>query len=314
VRPLDVLLALSVPALWGLGFTFAKAALSEFPPILLMAMRFTLAALVLVWFVRPPWHLMRHLFWISLVGSTIQYSLTFSGLAHLHASTAILVVQLEVPFGALMAFLLLGERLGAARALGMALAFAGVALIAGQPRLEGDLIPLLMVVAGACTWAVAQVMVKRLGRVGGFTLIAWVAVLAAPQLYVASWIFEDGQLAAVRDAGWVGWGAVVYMGMIMTAVGYGIWYHVLTRHDVNQVMPFLLLLPVTAVAGGVVLLGETLTPWTLAGGAIVITGVAVIITRPSPGRLEQPPLPVLETGAAAPEAADAPPRTPRPDT
>ncbi len=62
----------------------------------------------------------------------------------------------------------------------------------------------------------------------------------------------------------------------MTALGYGIWYRLLGRHDINQVMPFLLLLPVTAVSGAVLFLGETLTAHTVAGGALAIGGVAII--------------------------------------
>ena len=62
----------------------------------------------------------------------------------------------------------------------------------------------------------------------------------------------------------------------MTALGYALWYRLLAQYDVNQVMPFLLLLPVTAVAGGILFLGETLTLTTLAGGVLAVGGVAII--------------------------------------
>ncbi len=277
VKPLDILLAISVPVIWGLGITFAKAALGQFPPILLMTLRFALTALVLVWFVKPPWPLMGRIFVITAIGATLQYSLTFTGLRDLDVSTAALVVQLEVPFGALLAVAFLKEHLGWRRAIGMALAFVGVVLIAGAPKVQANLTPLFMVVGGALTWAVAQVMIKTLGRVGGFTLIAWTAVFAAPQLLVSSLVFESGHMAAIYAADWVVWGAVVYLGLIMTALGYAIWYHLLGKFQVNQVMPFLLLLPVAAVLGGVFILGEELTLPIAAGGAVVIAGVAIII-------------------------------------
>ncbi len=62
----------------------------------------------------------------------------------------------------------------------------------------------------------------------------------------------------------------------MTALGYGIWYHLLGKYSVNQVMPFLLLLPVVTVLGGVALLGENLTLRIMVGGAMAIIGVAII--------------------------------------
>lgn len=282
MRPLDLLLALSVPLIWGLGFTFAKAAVSEFPPILLMALRFAVTALALVWFVKRPPGIMARLFVIALVSAAVQYSLTFYGLKLLDASTAILVVQTEVPFCALLAALFLGERLTPKKLLGMAVAFAGVALIAGEPRLDDNWDGIFLVLGGAFTWAVGQVMIRHLGQIGGFALIAWVAVFAAPQLMVASLVIESGHLAVMRDASWVVWSTIVYLGLVMTALGYGIWYHLLGRYEVNMVAPFLLLLPVVTVAGSVTLLGETLTVWLAAGGALVIAGVGIIVVERRP--------------------------------
>lgn len=69
MKPRDILLAMSVPLIWGLGFTFTKAALGQFPPLLLMALCFTLTALVLVWFVRPPFGMMRRNAVAGLVGA-----------------------------------------------------------------------------------------------------------------------------------------------------------------------------------------------------------------------------------------------------
>jgi len=281
VKPIDILLALCVPILWGLGFTLAKVAFVyvDFPPILLMAFRFTVTALALVWFVRPPWGLMHRIFWISVISATIQYSLTFTGLDGIDASLAVIVVQLEAPFLALFAVVFLREHLGWRRAIGMAMAFAGVMLIAGQPDVQGELLSVLLVAGGACVWAGGQIMIKGLGgKVSGFTLIAWVAVFAAPQLFLSSWLFEDGQWQAIQNAGWIGWGVVIYMGLIMTALGYAIWYRLLGLYNVNQVMPFLLLLPVMSIAGSMLLLGERLSQMEVLGSIVVIAGVAIITT------------------------------------
>jgi O-acetylserine/cysteine efflux transporter len=272
-------MALAVPMIWGMGFTFAKPVVEHFPPILLMALRFTVTALVLVWFVKPPWHLMRDIFFIALISAAVQYGLTFNGLRLLDASTAVLVIQLEVPFCTLLAIFFLKEQTSLRKWLGMAIAFGGVALIAGEPRLAGNHTGILLTIGGAFTWAVGQVMIRRLGQVGGFTLIAWVAVFATPQLFVASALFEDNQIEAIRSAGWMVGGTVVYLGIVMTAVGYGFWYHLLGKYPVAQVAPFLLLLPIFTVIASILLLGETLTPWLLAGGAVVIVGIAVIVIK-----------------------------------
>ncbi|MCH8036009.1 MAG: EamA family transporter [Proteobacteria bacterium] len=279
LRPQDILMGLAVPLIWGLGVVFAKAAIEHFPPVLLMALRFTLTALVLVWFVKPPWRLMGQLFAIALVSAAVQYSLTFNGLRGVDASTAVLVLQLEVPILILLSAVLLKERPGWRRWLGIAIAFTGVAFIAGEPRLGAAWDSLALLLGGAFTWALGQIMVRRLGEVGGLTMVAWVAVFAAPQLFVFSLVLEDDHLAHLAAAGWVVWGTVLYMGIVMTALGYGMWYSLVGRFPLARVGPFLLLMPVFSVLGGVTLLDESLTLRVALGGAIVIVGVAVILVR-----------------------------------
>lgn len=276
MRPVDVGLAVLVAVIWGMGFVVAKAAMSHFSPILLMALRFNLTALCLVWLYRPSRELFWPLLWISLVSAALQYSLTFNGVRGIDASTAALLVQLEVPFGLLLAWLVLGDRITRRQALGVVVAFGGAVLIVGEPRLSGDLVYAFMVIGGAFTWAVGQIMIKRLGNLGGFRLISAVSIFATPQLYLASWLFEDGQLAQIESAPAGAWGAVIYLGLVMTALAYALWYRLLGLYNVNQVMPFLLLLPVTSVIGGIVFLGESLTPKIALGGALAICGVALI--------------------------------------
>lgn len=280
-----LLMALAVPIIWGMGLVFAKAAIGHFPPILLTAFRFAVTALALVWFVKPPWPLMRPIIAISFVSAAIQYSLTFTGLKYLDASITVLIIQLEVPILVLLGALLLRERPGLQKLLGIALSVCGVILITGDPSLGDDYLAIVMVLGGVLTWALGQVMVRKLGNVGSFTLIAWVAVFATPQLFLASWLFETDQIRLIREADWVVWGTVVYLGLVMTALGYGIWYHLLGNYPVSQAGPFLLLIPVTTVAGGVLFLGETLTLMVALGGGVVIAGVAVIMferRRPAP--------------------------------
>jgi len=277
-------MALSVPVIWGLGFTLAKVAfvLSDFPPILLIAFRFALTTLVLLWFVKPPVGFMHRIFWISVVSATIQYALTFTGLDGLNASTAIIVVQLEFPFMVIMAAVVFKDHLSWLQIAGIALAFSGIIMIAGQPQLQDDLLPVFLVIGGAFTWAVGQIMIKKLGgQVGGFTLIAWVAAFATPQLFLASWLFEEGQIQAIRTMNWIGWAVVVYLGLVMTALGYSIWYHLLGKFRISQVGPFLLLLPVTSIAGSVLLLDEQLSKIEFVGAIIVISSVWIITRRTS---------------------------------
>ena len=274
----ELLLAASVPLLWGIGFTFAKAGLNEFPPLFLMGLRFTLAALTLVWFVPIPRGQLKQIFWISLVGSTLQYGMTFTGLSMLDASLAIIIIHLEVPFSVLLAAIVLKDKPGIQRILGMLISFAGIVLIAGQPSLSEQLPAILLTAAGAMTWAVGQIMVKRLENPpSGFALTAWIGVFSGPQMILGSFIFEDSQLESLANASWIGWGVILYLALIMTVLGYGIWYHVLSRNHVSKVMPVMLLLPVFTIASSMLFLGEEPSPMIFIGAAVVIGGVSMIV-------------------------------------
>jgi O-acetylserine/cysteine efflux transporter len=281
MKPVDILIAISVAVIWGMGFVIAKAGMAHFSPILLMALRFSLTAACLLCFFRPPPGILKQIFWISLISAALQYSLTFNGLRGIDASTAALLVQLEVPFGLIMAWLVFGDRIRPLQALGILVSFGGAVLIIGEPRLAGDLIYAFMVIGGAFTWAVGQIMIKKLGNIGGFRLLTGVALFAAPQLFIASWLFEQGQLEQITTASISAWGAVIYLALVMTALGYGLWYRLLGHYSINQVMPFLLLLPVTSVFGGIFFLGESLTIKIALGGFLAVIGVAMITIQRS---------------------------------
>ena len=279
----ELLFAASVPLLWGIGFTFAKAGLNEFPPLFLMGLRFSLASLALVWFVPIPRGHLKQIFWISFVGSTLQYGMTFTGLSMLDASLAIIIIHLEVPFSVLLAAIVLKDNPGIQRILGMLISFAGIVLIAGQPSLSGQLRAILLTAAGAMLWAVGQVMVKRLENPpSGFALTAWIGVFSGPQMILGSFIFEEAQLESLANASWIGWVVLLYLALIMTVLGYGIWYRVLSRNPVSKVMPVMLLLPVFTIVSSMLFLGEQPSLIIFIGGAVVIGGVSLIVLTKDP--------------------------------
>ena len=274
--PKQTIMALFVPLLWGLGFVFAKGAINHFPPILLMAFRFSLTALVLVWFTPLPFGKFFQLFKIAIVAAAIQYSLTFTGVEGLEAGLASIIVQLEVPFLVILGALLLREKPGYKKWIGIAISFVGVATMSQQDELSGSFISIALVLGGCFAWALGQVMIRKLKDVSGMQVTAWIAVFAAPQLFFMSAIFEDGQVEAIRNANPLVWWTVLYLGLIMTCLGYYFWNTLIRHHDVSKVAPFLLLLPVFSVLGGNVFLGETITIEKFHGGAMILLGIGVI--------------------------------------
>ena len=194
MKLIHIMMAIFVPFIWGSGFVVAKGAISEFPPILLMAFRFLVTSLILVWFVKPPIGSLRALFQIAIVASAIQYSLTFSGLKGLDAGFAALIVQLEVPFLVILGVILLGERPRINKWIGIIIAFSGVGLLVGKVEFGNAWLSVLLVVLGAFTWAIGQILVRKLKNIDGLTTTAWIAIFATPQLFLMSLFFENNYI------------------------------------------------------------------------------------------------------------------------
>jgi O-acetylserine/cysteine efflux transporter len=264
---------------WGLNFPVVKAGLAVMPPFTFVMLRFIAVALILAPFVkrpRRPWALLG----LSVTLGAAHFSLMFTGMRSIDAATASIAVQLQVPFAAILAALFFKDKLGWRRLSGMAIAFAGVGLIAGEPRFQGGLGPLLLVLAAACVWAFANIQIKKLGDdVGVWPLNGWISLMAVPQTALLSALTEKDQFAAIYAGGWELAAWIAYQALLVTVFGYGVWYSCMRRYSVNQVMPFTLLVPVFGVLSGVVFYDDRLTLPMLIGGVGTILGVAIITIR-----------------------------------
>ena len=274
----DILIAISVPILLGFGFVIAKPAMEYFPPYLLMGMRFTIPALILVWWFPIPKGLFLDLFKVSFIGNTLQYGLTYNGLNIIDASSAVLLIQLEVPFGILIAFFLLKEIPSIKNIIGLVIAFFGVFILTGAPNLEGKYFGVLLTLSGAFTWSLGAVMAKPLSKkIGALALMTWLAVFSGPMLILISTIVNGNPIQYILIANFNSWLTVLYLGFFMQPAAYGAWYYVLSKYPVNKVMPVLLLLPITGLITAIFLLGEDPPKQVFLGGTVIVFGVGMIL-------------------------------------
>ena len=279
IGPLHAAVLVFVMFLWGMNFAVAKIGLEQLPPILMVAVRWGLLGLMLAPLVPPPTGRWREVFLVSVTLGLLHFSIMFWGLRTLDAATAAIAIQLQVPFAALLAAALFKDRLGWWRAGGMVIAFAGVTIIAGEPKLDGQYLALAMVIFAACLWSIGNIQIKLIGKIDGMTLNAWIGIFSAPQLAVASWLFESGQLEALAAADWRAYSSIAYQAVLVVILGYGLWFKLLQRYEVNQVMPFVLLVPIFGVLSGILVLGESISLTFVLGSLLTILGVGIIIFR-----------------------------------
>ena len=274
----DIFLAILVPCVLGFGFVIAKPAMESFPPILLNGLRWSLSGLIMCYFFPFPKKFIKQMFVISIIGGTIQYSLSFYGLKILDGASATLFVQAEIPFGILIAYFLLGEKVPLKNIIGLIIAFVGIAILSGNPNLEGKMLGVLLVLSGAFLWSLAQVFAKDVSeKIGGLALTAWLGIFSGPQCIIASYFIEGNTFDFITNATTQAWIIVIYLAVGMNVIGYSCWYSVLSRNPVNNVMSVLLLFPITGLLTSIFILGETPNTYAYFGGAIIMSGVAIIL-------------------------------------
>lgn len=280
MKPVHMLGALFVMALWGTNFAVSRYTLGEFSPMLLMALRYLVVAVLLLPFVKVPRGQMRQIFFYSIVLGGVHFPLMLHGMLGAEASTASIVIQLQVPFASLMAAYFFKDALGWRRGVGMGIAFTGVALIASRGGGgASDPLHLGLIVLAAGAFAFSNIQVKWMGAVDAFQLNAYMALFAVPQLAFYSLLLEDGQMEQVMNASLGGWLGFAYMVVMSTIIAYAIWQPMVKQYDVNQTIPFLMLVPVFGVASGVLWLGEAMSWALVVGGGLVIAGVGIILIR-----------------------------------
>lgn len=274
----DLLLGLLVIAIWSFNIIVIKVGVAELPPLLMTTLRFLLVAALLVPFYPVPRAQLPFLLLLSVTFGSLHFALLFIGLGQAEAGTGALLVQMGTPFATLLAVVFLKETLGVKRLAGLALSFTGVVVLAGGPTLPSPL-PLTILLLSALGWAISQLLIKQGPPIAPMALAGWVALLAAPQVAIGSWLFETHQWQAMAQASWLGWGAMAYTAIMSSIVAYGTWYALLRRHPVNRVVPMTLLTPVFAVGLGALLLGDPLGVHKLGGGALVVAGIALIVLK-----------------------------------
>ena len=275
----DTLIASLVPIFLGFGFVIAKPAMEYFPPILLMGLRFTFAASILIWWFPIPKGHLKQIFIASLVANTLQYSVTYTGLDLIDASAAVLLVQTEVPFGVLFAYFMLKEKPTIRSLIGIGIAFVGVYILTGSPNLEGKFLGIFLTILGSAIWALGQVLVKPLSKeISPLTLVAWLAIFSGPILIFLSAILDGNTINYIKSANINSWAIAFYLGFFMQPVTYGCFYYVLKNNPLYKVLPIVTMgIPLTGLLAAILLLGEKPTTELYLGGFIILIGVILIL-------------------------------------
>ena len=270
---------------WGLNWAAMKLALAEVPPWTFRSMCLGLGSAVLflvlhlggqkIPWPRGQWARLWMLALLNITGwnMLIAYGLTMipSGRGAILAYT---MPALAIP----LSVWLLGERLTLAKAIGLALGLAGLALLLGEGYAALGAAPLgsLLVLGAAVSWAFGAVLQKKYPMAmapGPYT--AWIMLLGGVPIYIGALLLEDPRtLADVSGRAWFG---TAYNVLVAFAFAHWAWIKLATSVSVTVFSLSILVIPAVAVVGGVVFLGERPSLAELAALALVLLSLATVV-------------------------------------
>jgi O-acetylserine/cysteine efflux transporter len=269
-----VAIATAVAVIWGVNFVVIHVGLDHFPPLLFAALRFALVALALP-FVPRPGVPARYVIAVGVFLSAGQFSLLFIGMDQgMPAGLASLVLQLQAAFTVGLAVLLLGERPRPAQLAGGLVAFAGIGLIAAGRASVVPLGALALTIGAAFSWGLGNVATRRAQSPNPLGLLVWSSLVPPLPLLSLSLLTERGEAVSLDPTGVL---ALLYVVVLSTLLGFGVWAWLLGKHPASTVAPFTLLVPVVGIAAAWIALAEVPSAIELAGSAVVLGGLALTV-------------------------------------
>lgn len=275
-----IVLIIAINIIWGMMYVAGKLGINHFSPLFFTGLRFAILTLCLLPWLKIVPGRMQRLMTFCLVMGVLHYTFIYYAIARAENVGSIAILsKLSVPFSVILAIIFFGEKVGPWRIAGIGTAFMGVLVIGFDPAVLHSLDSVVMVILAAWMFSIAALIVKSLKDVNVFTINAWISAVSALPLLGLSWIFETGQIASLVNAGWFDWAMLAYSAVLVTIFGHGGVYYLLQRYPVSLITPWLLLVPIVGVAGGILFLGDVMT-WKLAiGGILTIAGIGIVSIR-----------------------------------
>jgi O-acetylserine/cysteine efflux transporter len=269
-----------VVAVWGFNLVFIKLGVSEIPPLFLCFIRSFLASTPAIFFIKRPNTPFRKVLCYGLVMFTLQFSFLFVGIRiGVSPGLASLVLQLQVFFTAILGFFFFQETIHRRLIFGALVAFMGIGLVFVHLNGETTLLGILLVLAASLSWAAGNAISKWVGRVNMLSLVVWGNFIAWPPLLLLSFILDGKEkIACVFECPTLlSVASILYVSYLSTLFAFTAWSWLLHHHPLAKIAPFALLIPVFAIAGSVLFLGEPLQNWKILAASLVILGLCINI-------------------------------------
>lgn len=278
-------LILGIDLIWAFNIVPVKLAVEAVGPLTAVLLRYGIVLIACL-----PWlrWLPGRMGWVLVTGFVAgAFFMTLGALSFALAdnvSALAIAGQLGVPFSLILAVIIYKERIRWPRITAVILSFIGVAVMGFDPAIAHESVALWLTVAASLTWAIGNLLFRKLAGVPVLTIHAWLAAVSVPILFAAALWFEPQRLAAIGEISWTMWGWLAYSALASSLLGHGGMTWLLQRYPVATIAPLTLPTPLLSVIIAVIVFGTPITVQMIAGGALTLIGVAIITLRTAKAR------------------------------
>ncbi|MEX5547255.1 EamA family transporter [Pseudomonas pergaminensis] len=289
-------LAVLVTLVWGVNFPITKLGLRAIDPFVLTGIRFALAALPLVFFIKRPAVKFSYvaaygfIFGLGMWG-VINYGIQVG----VSPGIASLIIQLSVFFTMGWGFVLFKEKIRGAQMVGAVLALVGLAGIISTQEGNNAVLGVMLIVLSAVAWSVGNVIIKKSGVKEIFSFMVWASLIPPIPLFLTAWLMHGGtafeglqtslDLTAVLS--------ILFQVYLATHFAYWGWNSLLKLYPVSTVAPLSLLIPVFGITSSMLMLDERISTPNLISIGIIIAGLAVGLYRKPVNLAPAEPQPIV---------------------
>lgn len=286
----DLILALLVVIVWGANFTVIKLGLAGLPPMLLVALRYTFAAVPAIFFVKRPDIGWKYIIAYGMAVGVGQFSCLFYAMnIGMPAGTSSVILQSQVFFTLIFAAVLLKEHLRIFHALGVIISAIGLFFISGNigsgQMSSLPLGALFLTLLAAAFWGISNIIVRFASKqaaaqgktIDMFGLVVWSSLVPPLPLFIFALILDSPETLLNILLGLSGQSifAILYLSFLATLFGFGLWSFLLSKYPAGKVAPLSLLVPITGLITARAVLGEQLMPIQWLGCGIIILGLII---------------------------------------
>lgn len=277
----DFALLALVCVVWAFNNVISKIVVAHWgvPPLFYASVRFAIVmAVTLPWLLpapRPIWRIVL----VALLMGGANFSLLFMGLQTASPSGAAIVLQLSVPMTTLLSVVMLGERIGWRRGVGIAMTMAGALIVMWRPEGLTLSYGLLLVAAAAFTGSLGAVVMKQMEGVKPMRFQAWVGFCSLWPLMALTILTEEGQWAAANAAGWGFWAAVIFSALVVSVLIHTAYYSLILRYEANMIAPLTLMTPLATIGLGIAITNDPFDLRMGLGAALALVGVLIVALR-----------------------------------